>query len=379
MRLEVHASIDAIPAADWNRLAGEQPFVRHEFLAALEHSGCVSVQTGWQPLHLACYDDAGGLAGALPLYLKSHSFGEYVFDWAWAEAWQRAGQRYYPKLVSAVPFSPVPGARLLATPGPERPAVLQALLQGLRELAIERRASSAHCLFPEEPELATWTAQGFLLRQDCQFRWHNRGYRDFEAYLAALTAERRKKIRRERRRVHEAGICLHTARGDELDEPLLDALFGCYAATYAKRGRHPYLNRAFFAEIARTLPQALVVVFVRYRVAPVAAAIFFRDAHALYGRHWGCLREFHSLHFEACYYQGIEYCLREGLRRFHPGAQGEYKLLRGFEPVPVWSCHWLADAALRATVADFLRRETVMMEDYRREAGRHLPFRAPAG
>ncbi|MGH8283441.1 MAG: GNAT family N-acetyltransferase [Gammaproteobacteria bacterium] len=374
MKLQVHDSIASISPADWNRLAGNNPFLQHQFLAALEHSGCISAGTGWQPQHLTCAGDAGSILGALPLYLKSHSYGEYVFDWAWAEAYQRAGLRYYPKLVSAIPFSPVAGPRLLMAPHTDRSSIANTLISKALELAAEHRASSVHCLFPTGNEIQSWIDYGFMPRKDCQFHWHNRDYNDFDGYLNTLSAERRKKIRRERRRVSEAGIRHRIYRGCELDEPLLDALYRFYSATYAKRGRPAYLNRAFFAEIIETMRDALLVNFALLNAAPVACAICFRDKNTLYGRHWGCEHEFHSLHFETCYYQWIEYCIREGLLHFNPGTQGEHKLSRGFEPTATWSIHWIAEPTFRKAIADFLNRETHMVDAYMHEANQHLPF-----
>ena len=366
--------MDAIPAAGWNRLAGAQPFLRHEFLAALEHSGCVSIATGWQPQHLTCIADSGDLIGALPLYLKNHSWGEYVFDWAWAEAYQRAGRRYYPKLVAAVPFTPVSGPRLLLQATDKSSPAPQALVQQAVELAKAHQASSVHCLFPAEDELESWKAREFLPRMDCQFHWHNRGYRSFDDHLSTLSADKRKKIKRERRRVSEAGIRHRVYTGYELDESLLEALHAFYSTTYAKRGHDAYLNREFFADIAATMPDALLVNFAFLNDKPVACAICFRDADTLYGRHWGCQQELHSLHFETCYYQWIEYCIGAGIAHFNPGTQGEHKLARGFEPTPTWSVHYVSDPLFRQAIDDFLQRETRMMQDYMLEARAHLPF-----
>lgn len=374
MRIQVHESIDDIPAAGWNRLAGGNPFVKHQFLAALEHSGSANAATGWQPQHLTCTNESGELIGALPLYLKSHSWGEYVFDWVWAEAYQRAGRHYYPKLVAAVPFTPVSGPRLLLAAAEKRIDASQALIQRALELANEHQASSVHCLFPNEGELQSWKKTGFLPRMDCQFHWHNRGYRSFDDYITSLSAEKRKKIKRERRRVCEADICHRVYTGRELDESLLEALHACYSATYAKRGQDAYLKRAFFTEIAAALPDVLLVNFAFLHENPVACAICFRNTDTLYGRHWGCQQEFHSLHFETCYYQWIDYCIREEIPHFNPGTQGEHKLARGFEPTPTWSAHYLCDALFRQAIDDFLRQETRMMQDYIRGAREHLPF-----
>ena len=376
MHVQVHKSIDGIPAGDWNRLVGDYPFLRHEFLTALEHSGSASAKTGWQAQHLTCADAEGTLLGALPLYLKSNSYGEFVFDWAWADAYQRHGHAYYPKLVSAAPFAPVDGPRLLISPTADAAAVSAALIDKTRELARSHRASSVHCLFPRETELPAWENAGFLTRRDCQFHWHDRGYRDFEHFLDSFTADKRKKVHRERRRIAEAGISMRACGGDELDEKLMEALYRFYGATYAKRGRHAYLTRGFFEEIRRTMPGNLVVIFAFLEQEPVAAAICLRSGDTLYGRHWGSEQEFHSLHFETCYYQGIEYCIRNGLKHFNPGTQGEHKISRGFEPVFTYSSHWLARPEFHAAIDEYLRREQHQITAYFHETEAHLPFHA---
>lgn len=378
VKVRVHHSIDDISASEWNALAGDDPFLRHEFLAALEHSCSACAASGWQPQHITCADGNGHLVGALPLYLKSHSFGEYVFDWAWADAWQRAGLRYYPKLTSAVPFSPVPGRRLLIDGSADHRAVADTLIKSSIEHATSLHASSVHCLFPLESGLSDWTGHDFLLRKDCQYHWHNRQCADFDAWLATFTAEKRKKVRRERRRVQEADITFTHLTGHQLDKNQLDTIYDFYADTYHKRGRSPYLNRLFFDEIAHTLPDSLVIITAMQHRNPVAAAICFRSRDTLYGRHWGCRTEFHSLHFETCYYQGIEYCIANNLTTFNPGTQGEHKLMRGFEPVATWSTHWIADPRFRQAVGNFLRRETAMIDAYIAEAAQHLPFRHEA-
>ncbi|HEY1991992.1 MAG TPA: GNAT family N-acetyltransferase [Gammaproteobacteria bacterium] len=376
VKVQIHRSIDDISPAEWDSLAAENPFLRHAFLAALEHSGSACAETGWLPVHVSCRDDQDRLIGALPLYLKSHSYGEFVFDWAWADAYQRHGLRYYPKLVSAVPFSPVPGARLLSAPRADRTAVIAALMGHTRLLADQFKASSIHCLFPSEAELPDWTEAGFLTRRDTQFHWHNRGYLDFEDFLREFTAEKRKKVHRERRRIAEAGIEMRMLAGGELDASLMAALYRFYLATYEKRGRTAYLTQAFFEELRRTMPEALRVCFAFLGKEPVAAAICLQGGDTLYGRHWGSEQEFHSLHFEACYYQGIEHCIRSGLRHFNPGTQGEHKISRGFEPTYTWSVHWLARPEFQAAIDEYLQREQHHVAAYLRETEAHLPFHA---
>lgn len=370
------ASIDEVAAGDWNALdlAG-RPFLRHEFLAAAELSGSATPATGWTPCHVVV-EDAQGLAGAMPLYLKSHSWGEFVFDFAWARAYERHGLAYYPKLVSAVPFTPASGPRLLVRPGADGAAVRRALLAAARELAAARGLSSLHVLFAADEDRALLEQAGLMPRLDCQFHWRNEGYGDFEDFLAGFTAEKRKKARRERRRVAEAGLRFLEITGGELDPTRLAIVYALHARTFALRGNPPYFTPDFFSRLAASLPHSLMVKLALDRHGePVACAVFFRGRDTLYGRYWGATSEFHSLHFEACYYQGIDYCIREGLARFEPGTQGEHKIARGFSPAPVWSLHELRHPAFRNAVADYLGRERAAVNDYMRATAQHVPFR----
>ena len=379
LRLERLASLNTIEASAWNALAGDSPFLQHEFLMALEHSGCVGAETAWQPAYVVARD-AQGLVGAVPLYIKYDSRGEFVFDWSWADAYENAGGSYYPKLVAAVPFTPATGARMLLRPGADA-AIAAKLLGAARDTAVEIQASSLHVLFPTETERLLLEGSGFLTRKSCQFHWHNDGYTDFEQFLGRFNAEKRKKAKRERRRIAEAGIVFEHLRGNELTPADWDAVFEFYSHTFLRRGRPPYLNREFFDEIATTMPQRLLVVLARHSGAPIAAAICFRSDSTLYGRYWGSLGDFHSLHFETCYYQGIEYCIREGLTTFEPGTQGEHKISRGFTPQATWSYHWLRDPKFHAAIDDFLRRETRHVDAYMDELDEHVPYRdtpAPA-
>jgi hypothetical protein len=377
MQLQRVASIAALEAADWNRLAGDSPFLKHEFLLALERSGCVGEGTSWQPCYVVARDDQG-LAGALPLYIKYDSHGEFVFDWGWADAYERAGRRYYPKLIAAIPFTPATGQRLLLRNGVEAD-VATALLEAARGTAVEIGASSLHVLFPTEPERQLLERSGFLVRKGCQFHWHNGGYADFDEFLARFSAEKRKKAKRERRRVAEAGIVFEHLRGDEPAAADWDAIIEFYSRTFLRRGREPYLNREFFAAIAATMPESLLVILARHQGTPIATAICFRSATTLYGRYWGSIADFHSLHFETCYYQGIDFCIRERLTRFEPGTQGEHKIARGFVPQPTWSCHWLRDTKFHAAVGAFLARETHHVDAYMDELGEHVPYRNASG
>jgi hypothetical protein len=366
LELERVASLQPVAASAWNALAGDSPFLRHEFLTALERSGCVGRRTAWQPAYLLA-KEGSELVGAVPLYMKHDSRGEFVFDWGWADAYERSGRRYYPKLVAAVPFTPATGARLLVRPGADAATV-----------ASELGVSSLHVLFPIDTERERLAAAGLLSRKACQFHWHNDGYADFDAFLGRFSSAKRKKAKRERRRVAEAEIAFEHLRGDQPTEAEWDAIFEFYSRTFERRGRPPYLNRAFFAEIARTMPENLVIILARLRGAPIACAICFRGGDTLYGRYWGSAADFHSLHFETCYYQGIDYCIRERLARFEPGTQGEHKISRGFTPQATWSCHWVGDPEFHDAVAEFLARETHHVDEYMDELDEHVPYRDDA-
>jgi len=364
------ASLDG---GQWNGLTGRgNPFLRHEFLLALEQSGCVGSGTGWQPMHLVVVD-RGRLTAALPLYRKSDSWGEFVFDWAWSHAYQQAGLPYYPKLVCAVPFTPVTGPRLLcADPGgPEASALVQSAL----ELAGSLDASSLHVLFPDAPSLRALDGGEFLLRQDCQFHWHNRDFSDFEDFLASFTSKQRKNVHRERRRIAEAGITFRRLRGAELGAKDWEFVYQCYANTFLQRGRTPYLNPAFFRALANQMGEDVLVILAHQAGAPLAMALCFLGTDTLYGRYWGSVRAVHSLHFETCYYQGIEACLELGLTHFDPGTQGEHKLTRGFDPVITHSAHWIAHPAFRQAIEKFVQRESQHVQAYQQAARQWLPFR----
>jgi predicted N-acyltransferase len=372
-QLQSLTTLGAVDAAAWNALAGGSPFLRHEFLYALERSGCIGPGTAWQPCYVVARDDRG-LAGALPLFIKYDSHGEFVFDWGWADAYERTGRNYYPKLVAAVPFTPATGRRLLLRDeGDIETATL--LIGAARSLAIEMGASSVHFLFPTDSERHVLERAGFLVRKSCQFHWANSGYGDFDEFLSRFSAEKRKKAKRERRRVAEAGIVFEHLKGDQPTPADWDSISEFYSRTFWSRGREPYLNREFFAAAAATMPDDLLVVLARRHGAPIATAICFRSRSTLYGRYWGSGADLHSLHFETCYYKGIDYCIREGLERFEPGTQGEHKIARGFVPEPTWSCHWLRDQDLHRAVATFLARETRHVDAYIDELGEHVPYR----
>ena len=366
--------LDAVAAADWDALDhGGVPFLRHAFLGALESTGAVGAATGWRPRHLLARE-AGRLVGALPLYEKDHSWGEFVFDFSWADAYRRHGLRYYPKLVAATPFTPATGPRFLVRPGADAGRVRAALLAAARTRLT--RCSSLHVQFTTRAESEWLAAEGLLPRVDCQFQWQNAGYADFEAFLATFTAEKRKKARRERRRVAEAGIAFAWRGGDELTGAEWQRVYALHSATFHRHGHEPYLGLDCFRELSRTPACRPLVLLAMHGAAIVACAIFFRGADTLYGRYWGAAGDFHSLHFEACYYQGIDYCIREGLRRFEPGTQGEHKIARGFRPTLTHSAHYIGDRRFRAAIARFLGEERPAVEAYASEVERHVPFKA---
>jgi len=373
--VEFHRSIEAVTAAEWNALgAAANPFTRHEFLLALEQTQCVGGDSGWEPRYLTLRD-AHGLAGAAAAFVKTHSYGEFVFDFAWARGYERLGRRYYPKLTLAAPFTPATGPRLLVRAGAQREALSARLLTELEKYAVSHSLSGVHALFLDEAARAACARRGWLLRRDCQFHWSNRGYASFEEYLASFTAEKRKKARRERRRVAEAGVRFETRFGGELDERLLDRVYELHRDTFLRHGHEPYLTRAFFGAVARSLPDSMMVKLALHGHTVVAAAIFFCCADALFGRYWGAAADYHSLHFEACYHQGIEFCIERRIARFEPGTQGEHKVSRGFEPAITWSAHYIADADFRAAIAEYLTREGAAIDAYAHEVQGHVPYR----
>jgi len=373
-RLRVVESLAGVPAAAWNALVtGDDPFTRHEFLSALIDTGCASARTGWQPriLLLERGGAAGyGLAGAMPLFLKSHSYGEYVFDWAWADAYQRHGLEYYPKLLCAVPFTPVAGPRLLARTGADRAR----LLAGALEMA--RDVSSLHILFPPAEQALDMEDAGMMLRRTVQFHWQNEDYADFEDFLARMTRHRRKVIRQERRRVREAGVSFRWLRGAEIGQQEWEFFARCYRHTYAAHRSSPYLSLEFFLRLGATMPGALLMVLAERDGRPVASSLNLLNGSTLFGRYWGAVEHIPLLHFECCYYQAIEFAIAHRLQFFEGGAQGEHKLFRGLLPVETHSAHWLAHPAFASAVEDYLKRESAGIARYVNELNEHSPFRA---
>lgn len=370
MTVEVLASLAGIESAEWNRLAGDNPFLRHEFLSALHDTGCAAAATGWTPQYLVLRE-AGALAAAMPLYVKDHSYGEYVFDWAWADAYYRHGLNYYPKLVCAVPFTPVTGPRLLAEESRHRSRLLTAAFRIARELEV----SSLHCLFPMPEEARGMADRGMLLRHGVQFHWTNREYASFDAFLAGMSHDKRKKIRQDRRRVRDAGIHFRWLEGAGIGHDDWTFFARCYRQTYRAHHSTPYLNLEFFERIGRTMPENLALIVACRGDRPIAASLNVRSERRLFGRYWGALEHHSGLHFETCYYQGIEYCIARGLSVFEGGSRGEHKLARGLLPVETVSAHWLAHPRFSAAIGQFLEREAASVTHYLDELNDRLPFK----
>lgn len=376
--IRIHESLDEIDPEAWDLLGGrDDPFLSHAFLAALERHGCLGETYGWYPRHLALYQ-GGRLVGATPLYIKTNSYGEFVFDWSWAAAYRRYGLRYYPKLVAAPPYTPVTGRRLLVHPHVDPAPVKARLIDEGIALARELGCSGVHWLFTDGQDTQALAARGLMLRQGCQYHWHNNGYRHFPHFLEAFSSRKRKKVNRERRRVAEQGVTLRILHGHEVSDALWSVFHAFYLDTFEKKAGIPTLSLEFFREVGRSLGGHVVLVLAEHGGEPVAGAINFRGRDALYGRYWGCARDFHSLHFEACYYQGIDYCIAHGLARFEPGAQGEHKIPRGFLPTPTWSAHWIAHEGFSAVLADFCRREQQAVRAQCRELFELSPYREDA-
>lgn len=370
MTIEVVDTLSGIAPEAWNRLAGDDPFLRHEFLTALHDTGCATAATGWSPRFLILKEH-NRLSGAMPLYLKTHSYGEYVFDWAWADAYYRHGLHYYPKLLAAVPFTPVTGQRILA----DTPEQCDSLIAAALTLAQELRVSSLHCLFPPHDQAQRLREHGMILRHGVQFHWTNHGYRSFDDFLGGMNHDKRKKIRQERRRVRDAGIAFEWLEGAAISDQHWAFFARCYRQTYREHHSTPYLNLDFFRRIGATMPGHNLLVIAKRDGKPIAASLNIRNRHSLFGRYWGAL-EFHSaLHFEGCYYQGIGYCIAHGLRTFEGGAQGEHKIARGLLPVETCSAHWLAHPEFSTAVEQFLAREARGMTHYISELNERSPFK----
>lgn len=347
--------------------SSDNPFVSAEFLTAMEISGVCEPDQGWKAQHLQIDDHI-----CIPAYLKGHSWGEYVFDWAWAQAYEQHGLHYYPKLLIASPYTPSTGPRLLGARSGDDAALA---VEAMKAVTAQQNLSGFHILFPNRTEQQWLNTLPLLKRTDLQFHWYNAGYRDFADFLDRFSSRKRKNVRRERRSVQDQGISIRVLEGAEITDRQWDAFYRFYHATYLKRGRQGYLNQRFFRQIRETMASQLVLILAEQADGPVAGALFFKDDKTLYGRYWGSFAQFDNLHFEVCYYQGIDYCLRKGLERFDPGTQGEHKIARGFEPTFTHSYHWLQDAEFFSAAQRFCREEALMTADYLEQTRAALPFK----
>ena len=393
--LEAVPSVSDIQAEDWdacasplvlstvsgdscvNSKATYNPFVSHAFFSAVEASGSASARTGWGPRHLIAKLD-GTVAGIVPCYLKSHSQGEYVFDRGWADAYERAGGRYYPKLQASVPFTPATGPRLLIRGGVDQDQIGTALASGLVALCGVSKASSAHVTFAREAESKFLAEHGFLQRTDQQFHWHNHGFASFDDFLATLNSRHRKAIKRERREAVAAGITIHWLTGSDITEDAWDAFFAFYMETGSRKWGRPYLTRAFFSLVGKSMPKDVLLVMAKRNNRWVAGAINFIGSDTLFGRNWGAIEHHPFLHFEVCYYQAIDFAIKRGLKTVEAGAQGEHKIARGYLPQTTYSAHYIADPDLRRAISDYLKRERAYVAEAGRELSEAGPFRKVA-
>ncbi len=374
VQVDVSHSLANIEQDTWNQLAGPQnPFLQHQFLVALEQHRCLQ-EYGWYPQHLLIEEDSQ-LVAAMPMYVKDNSYGELVFDWSWADAYQRNGLPYYPKLVTAIPYTPATGPRLLIAPHVDRSHYARLLIKAATQHARQHNMSSMHWLFTNKMDTELLQQRGMAMRLGCQFHWHNQNYTSFDDYLQYFSAQKRKKIKRERRRVTEQDVTLEIRHGNEMTEELWHIFHNFYSSTFERKSGMATLSLAFFQEIGETMPDSIVIVFAKHAGQYVASAFNMRGSETLYGRHWGCNEAFHSLHFEACYYQGLDYCIEHGLHSFEPGAQGEHKISRGFLPTATWSAHWINDAQFRQSIEQFVQHEQSGMQHYIESLQAHSPFK----
>jgi len=372
--LEISDSIHKINLDSWNDLVGDMPLLSHEFLSALEISGSVGKGTGWQPSPMLVHDN-DILVGAIPLYIKSHSYGEYVFDWTWADAYQQNGLEYYPKLLSAIPFTPITSQRLIA-----KSKNIQTLMAtALTEVMFKHRLSSAHVLFPDDASAQALMQAGWMQRHGVQFRWENNNYADFEEFLNTLSHDKRKKIHQERKKVTLSEVKCVRIKGPDIQKEMWDFFYKCYENTYDEHHSTPYLTPAFFQIIGQTMPENILLVLAYVDGIPVASALNIYHKSMLYGRYWGAVKYVPNLHFELCYYQAQEFCIEEGIQYFEGGAQGEHKLARGFKPRPTCSFHKIAHPDFASAIQEFLEKESEGIVSYKNELEERVPFKERQG
>ena len=369
-KITIADSLAEIKSSDWDGLARKNPTASYDFLRAMEVSNCVGDGTGWYPAHIFAHQ-GNKLIGALPLYIKSHSYGEYVFDWAWADAYQRSGLDYYPKLLCAIPFTPVGGPRLLTDDEHTKDLLIKSAIQ----FAETNEFSSFHCLYPAEDEKSSWAQHSMLKRKSFQFHWTNKGYITFDEFLSSMNHRKRKKIRQERDKLSNLGIFLETVKGTQASDNEWSFFFKCYQQTYLERGSTPYLNQKFFDSIRSSIGEHILLVFAKFEGDFVASAMNIIGDDVIYGRYWGSTRYIPGLHFEVCYYQAIEYAIKNGIARFEGGAQGEHKLARGLEPVETDSYHWLAHPQFADAVSSYLERESPAIDNHVGSLQLRSPFK----
>lgn len=370
-------NINDIGKERWNALTGtENPFLRFEFLSALEAHNCVGKNAGWIPQHLIVEDIEGGpLLGLIPLYLKYNSYGELVFDWSWADAYHQSGRAYYPKLVSAIPYTPVTSQRIFIHRDQDSNVITAEMISALKQVALNNDLSSIHCLFPPVESCDSFKAQGFVSRLGCQFHWHNHEFESFSHFLSTFASRKRKNISKERKRCLDQSVTFEILTGAEIEPDLWPRIYHFYQKTFIEKGGYASFTLDFFKEISITMGEQLLVILAVHSGEYVASAICYRNNETLYGRHWGCIAEFDSLHFETCYYQGIDYAISHQLKLFEPGAQGEHKVSRGFVPTETWSTHWIKDSDFRSVIYQFVGKEKEYMKQYIAEMNEHLPFK----
>lgn len=371
LSLDITDAISQVDSASWDAIVGDMPLLSHSFLNALESSGSVGDGTGWQPSHILVFNETQ-LVGAMPLYLKNHSYGEYVFDWAWAEAYARNGLPYYPKLLSAIPFTPITSPRLLT----RHPEIQLLMIKALLQIMEKHQLSSAHVLFPDDDSAQAFSNAGWLKRAGVQFRWQNAGFESFDGFLTTLSHDKRKKIRQERNRITASGVVCKRIKGADISPEQWEFFYRCYENTYFEHRSTPYLTLPFFQQIGRTMPQNILLVLAYVEDKPVAAALNIYDKATLYGRYWGALQYVANLHFELCYYQAQEFCIAENIEYFEGGAQGEHKLARGFKPRPTCSYHKIAHPDFARAIEDFVQQESQGMAAYTNELEERAPFKA---
>jgi len=375
MDIKLHLSIKDFSRNDWNRLLKDRyPFMRYEFLEALEQNHCTGEKFGWLPRHIAAYQD-GRLDGVIPMFEKSNSYGEFVFDHAWADAYHRHAIPYFPKWVAAAPYTPATGPRLLINPEQDWQDIARHLTNATLQMQNEADISSTHFLFTTKQETDFLQQQGFMTRLGCQFHWHNHDYRDFQDFLETFTSKKRKNVKQERRYANEVNAEVEIIQGNEATEEQIEAAELFYRKTFDEKYGTATLNLGFFKQIAETMGDQLLLIMAKRDQQYIAGAICFQDDNTLYGRHWGCIEEHDHLHFEICFYQGIEYCIKQGLKYFEPGAQGEHKISRGFLPTPTWSAHWIKHPEFNRAIQHFLTQETEGMQAYIKDLQLRSPYK----